>query len=280
MTVDVARRGRRRARPTVDDSNPMLAPATTPSITIGELEQTVFDCPSCSRPLALGARRCPGCRTRLIGGVTLGKASGFAAVGLAVGLLVGAGGGLVFGLTHATASGPGPGSSAAPLGGANGGGKATTRPTSTAAAGASTKPAATGPSDIPPLARSAFSQLAATNGRLSTAATDLRAALAAKRFDASAVAQILRTLSADSIFGQQTAGRLATWSGSTALGTELDTFYTAIHDTAANGLAASVQNPAAYRSAGVAMIRLLDALPALDAAVRATSASAGVVLPE
>ena len=39
------------------------------SIAIGEIDQTIFDCPSCSRPLALGDRRCPGCRTRLLHGV-------------------------------------------------------------------------------------------------------------------------------------------------------------------------------------------------------------------
>ena len=102
MTVDAARRSRRRTPVAGRDSEPYIAPAT--SIAIGEIGQTIFECPSCARPLALGVGRCPGCGTRLVRGVALGKASAFIAIGLAVGLLAGAGAGLAFGLTHAAAA--------------------------------------------------------------------------------------------------------------------------------------------------------------------------------
>jgi hypothetical protein len=117
------------------------------------------------------------------------------------------------------------------------------------------------------------------NDRLATAEAGLRAALAAPTFDSSEVAQILRSVSADSVFRQQIADRIAAWPGSSAVGGQLATFYGSIHDTAVNGLLASVQNRAAYRAAATAMIKLLNGLPAVDAAVRATAESAGVELP-
>jgi hypothetical protein len=86
MTVNVARRSRRRT------SSPRREPSVAPteSLAIGEINQTVFDCPNCSRPLALGARRCPGCGTHLVLGVPLVKASVLGGVGLAIGIAHGA----------------------------------------------------------------------------------------------------------------------------------------------------------------------------------------------
>ncbi len=283
MTVDVVRRARRRAP--ARDAAPEPSIATTASIAIGEINQTVFDCPACARPLALGARRCPGCGTRLVNGVTLGKVSAFVAVGLAVGLLLGAGGGLVVGLNQAGAA-PAAGPSAIPAAGGgngNGGGAVvgSSSPAATAAATAtaSAAPTPTTTSGIPPVARSALVQVAATNGRLAIAAASLTDALAARAFDASAVAQTLRTVSADSVFGEQLADRVGMWSGSATLAGQLASFYGAIHDTAADGLVASVQNTAAYRSAATAMVKLLDGVPAVDAAVAAVAAAGGVDLP-
>ena len=63
-------------------------PMISKSLSIGEIEQTVFSCPSCQRPLAMGARKCPGCKTHLVAGVGLTNASGFVALGLAVGLAI------------------------------------------------------------------------------------------------------------------------------------------------------------------------------------------------
>ncbi len=276
MTVDVVRRSRRRASATIPapEPEPTFIPAAT--IAIGEFDQTVFDCPSCSRPLALGARLCPGCRTRLVNGVALSKASVFIAAGLAIGLLVGGAGGLLLGLTRTSAAtagtgGPGPNATALPGAGATGSSRpGATNPVAT--------PAAT-PNGIPPVTRSALVQVVGTNGRLATVAGDLRAILAANSFDASAVAQVLRSASADSVFGQQLAVRIAEWSESGALAAQLGSFYGAIHDTAVAGLDASVRNTAVYKVAAKDMLSLLDGLTAIDTAVRAAAASAGVELP-
>jgi len=251
------------------------------SLSIGEIDQTVFDCPSCARPLALGTHRCPGCGTHLVRGVTLSKASIFVAAGLAVGLLVGGGAGFVFGAgagaapivaadpSGAPSPGPGGASSAAP------GASATPTATPIVATATPAPPAAA----IPPVTRSALVQVAATNDRLAAAGAELRGVLAARPFDASAVAQVLRSISADSVFGEQLAGRVAAWPASAELGAALGAFYDALHETAASGLVASVQNAAAYRSAATAMLDLLDGMAAIDAALRAVADSAGVGLP-
>ncbi len=276
MTVDAARRTRRRASAKGAAPEPTIAP--TASIAIGEFDQTIFECPSCARPLALGARRCPGCGTRLIAGVTLGKASGFIAAGLAVGLLLGGGGGFLLSARQAAVLPPA--ASAAPVSGSNGTGSGTStpRPTATATPG-STATGSSGSAGIPLGTRTALVQVIGMNDRLATADAGLRAALAAPTFDSSEVAQILRSLSADSVFRQQIADRIAAWPGSSAVGAQLATFYGSIHDIVANGLLASVQNRAAYRAAATALIKLLDGLPAVDTAVRAAADSAGVELP-
>ena len=262
---------------------PTFAPP--PTIAIGEIDQTIFDCPSCSRPLALGAHRCPGCGTRLVSGVPLGKASGFIALGLVIGLVAGGGGGLIFGIANASAFGAGP--AAAPSTAAAPGGSsepaASAGPRSTASAPTSTAaptlPVATEPAGIPSVIRSALVQVIATNDRLAGDAAGLRAALAASTFDASAVAQILRSVSADTIFAEQLAARVEGWSDSSAVGTQLATFYGALHDAASDGLVASVQNKAAYHAAATAMVGLLAGIPAVDAAVRSVATDAGIDLP-
>ena len=279
MTVDAARRTRRRASAKGATPEPTIAP--TAWIAIGEFDQTIFECPSCARPLALGARRCPGCGTRLIAGVTLGKASGFLAAGLAVGLLLGAGGGVLLSARLAAAGAPASAAaSAAPPTGSNGTGSGTfTRGPTATATPSPTTTGSSGSAGIPLATRTALVQVVGMNDRLATADAALRAALAASTFDSSEVAQILRSLSADSVFRQQLADRIAAWPGSSAAGAQLATFYGSIHDTAANGLLASVQNRAAYRTAATAMTKLLDGLPAIETAVRAAAESAGVALP-
>lgn len=275
MTVDAARRTRRRASAKSTAPEPTIAPAA--SMAIGEFEQTIFECPSCARPLALGARRCPGCGIHLIAGVTLSKASGFVAAGLAVGLLLGAGGGFLLSSRQtATATPASAAASAAPLSGSNG--AATPGPTATATPGPTALGSA-GSAAIPLATRSALVQVVGMNDRLATADASLRAALAARTFDSSEVAQILRSMSADAPFRQQLADRIAAWPGSSAVGARLVTFYGSIHDTAENGLLASVQNRAAYRATATAMVKLLDGLPAVDTALRAAAESAGIDLP-
>jgi hypothetical protein len=284
MTVQAVRRPRRREPATSAVQEPVSAPSA--AFAIGEIDQTIFNCPACSRPLALGARRCPGCGTRLVGGVALGKASLFVALGLVVGVLAGSTAGVVFGLSHPVASPLAYAAthpSAAPGTGTNGGGHPSStglNPSASAVAPTATAPAATAPAtSVPPVTASAFGQALATNGRLADTRAALKAALKARSFDPSAVAQVLRSISADSIFGQQVAGHLSAWSGSGAVGARLERFYGAVHDAAAGGLVASVRNQAAYRSAATAMITLLDQLPTINAAVREIAASAGLDLP-
>jgi hypothetical protein len=314
MTVEVARQPRRRATTPKKKTEPDVAatsevepapdatPVATPSfayrapamlqpsasvyraaaplsavsgpMAIGEIEQTLFDCPKCARPLALGARRCPGCGSRLVNGVALGKASMFVAVGLLVGLLTGGGGGLAIGLARAGGAAPaanGPAASGAPSTAPS------TAPTATVAPSASL-PAPTPVSTVPSIARSALGQVAGLSTRFRTARTDLRAALAAPTFDATTVAQILRTISSDTNFGAQVATNASAWTGN-PIGSRLATFYDGIHAVAATGLEASVRNEAAYRSAATAMVRLLDGVDEVDAAVAAAAAAGGFALP-
>ena len=275
MTVNAARRTRRRAVA----PPPAPVPAPVESFTIGEINQTVFDCPKCARPLAMGAKRCPGCGTRLVLGVPLSKASVIASGGLALGLVLGAVGGMVFGMTRLTASAvPGPAAlapSAAPAGGIG-------HPTAAPTVATPPPPSPSAPfvqSDMPSLTRSALAQAMSVDDRLTAGAAALRTALAARPFDASEVAQILRTISADAVYGEQLAARLSSWTGSASVGDDLATAYGSIHDTAAEGLVASVQDERAYRETARAMLTLLARLGAVDAGVRDLAAANGVVLP-
>src|SRR4051812_28297679 len=192
MTVEAVRRPRRRGPAASPAIEPISAPS--PAYAIGEIDQTIFDCPACSRPLALGARRCPGCGTRLVRGVTLGKASLFVGLGLVVGVLAGSAGGLIFGFSHAVAAPSaqaGTPPSAAPVTGTNGGGhpiSSVPDPSATPAAPSATAPSASAPAvSVPPVTASAFGQTLATNGRLADSRAALKAALKAAVFNPSAV---------------------------------------------------------------------------------------------
>jgi hypothetical protein len=271
MTVNAVRRPRRRSGPSAPESFP--APAE--SLAIGEIDQTVFDCPRCTRPLAVGTRRCPGCRTRLLAGVPMTKASGFIAVGLAVGLAVGAAGSVAFGLTHVLSvpvTTPIVVASAAPLPAGPG---ATARPLPSTAPGTGTT--TTG---MPSISSSALVQAASVNDRLHAAETSLRAQLAASHFDATSVAQTLRTSSADTVYGQQLAGKIAAWGGSAAVGNNLGVAYNGIHDTAVEALVQSVTNATAYKQSAGAMLRLLAGLSAVNAEITTIAAANGVTLPD
>jgi hypothetical protein len=316
MTVNAARRTRRRtpaasapeielapALELVPESTPasrrapMPAPAFRPtpasaftprmvpgdSLTIGEINQTVFDCPVCSRPLALGAGRCPGCSTRLVNGVRLSKASAFVAAGLAIGLLAGAGAGFLIGSGQAAAA---PAAGLMPLASPAESGDpivASVAPSPSATAVPATPTPSADPgsgSSITPAARAALIQVIGANDQLTVARSELQSALASRIFDASDVARILRSVSADSVQAEQLAIRVAAWSGSAAVGSQLGAFYGTIHDAAAEALVASVQNSAAYRTAATSMVGLLADIPAIDAAVRSVAAEAGVTVPE
>ena len=157
------------------------------TIAIGASDAQIFDCPACDRPLAVGTSRCPGCRTRLIGGIRATRAAGFVATGLMVGLIVGtAGTAGVFLLTRpvpVAVTEPAP--SAAPLGSAG--------PILTA-------PPIEVPVGIPAAARSALRQSALIDARLIADGDRLRAALTA-RAPTAELARILRTMAANAAVG-------------------------------------------------------------------------------
>lgn len=274
MTVNVARRTRRRSPSAA--TPPMVAPGE--SMTIGEIDQTVFDCPSCTRPLALGSRRCPGCGTRLVAGVALSRVRGFVAAGLVIGLLAGGGTGYLLGVIQAAGS-AGPGGNGAPIvvlpSPAASGVPASATPSAPPAAG----PSAAGGDAITPASRAAMIQAVGANDRLAADRAALLAVLAEPTFDASAAARVFRTISADSVYGQQLASRIVTWAGAGEVGSEMAAFYGRVHDIAGEALVASVRNERAYRVAAAAMTAQLGGLPALEAAVRSAATGAGVVLP-
>ena len=271
MTVNAARRPRRRAA--APPPEPIVVPAE--SIAIGEIDQTVFDCPTCARPLAMGTRRCPGCGTHLIIGVPMSKASVIATGGLVLGLLLGWATGVVFGLVSrpmVVAPAPVVVPSVAPVGG--GGTLATPVPIASA-------PVAPGDwtGGMPAIARSALSQAVTVNDHFAAASASLSAVLAAPSFDPSDVAQILRAISAESVYGEQLAAKVSSWSDSAAVGQRLNGLYGAIHDTAGEGLLASVRNEAAYRQSAKTMITLLAGLRSVDTELRALAEANGVTLP-
>jgi len=270
MTVNAVRRSRRRTPQT--QSEPIVAP--TESISIGEINQTVFDCPTCSRPLALGVRRCPGCGTRLVFGVALRKATLLGSLGLAVGLAAGSAIGFGLGFSRANAAAPVLTAAASPSHGPTASSAPT--PSSTPTTAPTVTPAPADP--MPALTRSSLQQAIGVNDRLRTNAQALRAALSARTFDPSAVAAILRTMSADTVFGQQLVASLADWPSSAAVAEHLDALYGRVHDAATNGLNASVRDAAAYRAAAGAVLKILAGLPAASAEANALATTVGLDL--
>ena len=283
MTVNAARRTRRRAA--APNAEPMIG-APNETLAIGEIEQTVFNCPNCSRPLAMGARRCPGCRTRLLIGVPVSKASVFVIAGLAVGLLFGAPGGMAWGLSRATtpavpvpvavvpSTAPIVRSTAAPGGGTAG----SAAPIPSTAPG--TGGGSTGTSTMPTSIQAAIAQATTMNQGFAVDASALASALASRTFDASGVAQILRSMSADSLYAEQVATRVSGWSDSASIGAELATLYRGIHDIAEETLVASVRNETAYRDAARDMLTLLAGARTLDQQIADLATANGLTLPE
>jgi len=277
MTVNAAPRPRRRS---VKSAPEPVALTPVESYAIGEINQTVFDCPTCSRPLALGTRRCPGCRTRLILGVPMSKASTFATAGLAVGIVLGAAGGLVFAATRIVPAPVGVAApSAAPVAAATVG--TVGLPSAPAAASAPAPSVATGTAGaMPAIARSALVQAISVDEQLRGAADALRTALATSPFDASQVAEILRSISADAVYGADLADRVSAWPDSAGIAGDLSQAYGTIHDAATETLVASVRNTTAYRDGARSMVVLLAGIRAVDARARELAAEQNVVLPE
>jgi hypothetical protein len=280
MTVDVARRRTRRTTKVAPAAAP-ASPLYAESMSIGEIEQTVFSCPKCQRPLAIGVRTCPGCRTRLIAGVQLGKASAFVAVGLVVGIAVSAVAGGVLALGNGISR---EAEIAARVAAALAAAEANPVPAATGAPVASSRPLATtppvgGPTGVPPLARSALAQAATVNAQLAAAVPVLQSALASREFDTYTVFQVLRSVSGNAVSGRQLAAHIGDWSSGAELSGSLAAYYTQIQDTAGEGLDASIRNQPAYKAAAKQMLELLGGLPAIDAQLRTVAADAGVTIP-
>jgi hypothetical protein len=274
MTVNVAR-PRGRARRAAD-------PAGEGPISIGEFEQTIFSCPGCNRPLALGSRRCPGCGTRFLMRVPLRRASPLIGVGLLVGLMVGSGLTAVGLFADRTAHDARVAAAAAAAALAAAGNPAnpvaTARPVVTAAPNGSTGSGSGSAPGIPAITRSALGQAAAVGTSLAGSAAALAGAASAADFDTMAVSDILRSLSADAVVALKLAPHIGAWSGGQEVADQLSAFYTDVQRTAAEGLTASIRNEAAYRLAATNMLDVLADLEALDAQVRAAAARSGVTV--
>jgi hypothetical protein len=242
---------------------------TYSSMPIGEADRNIFSCPVCSRPLATGVRRCPGCRTRLIIGVPMARASVFASVGLVVGLATGG----VLGLTAMagarSAGGPGP---SAPVLGA----VPSDAPSASLPPSPTVRPSAPA---VPGTARSAMGQVGTLAERLADAGEDLRFALDQPVLDGVEVAETLRTMNSTAAFGVDVAHRLGTWPAAQPLAEDLESFYEEIRRTARAGLAASVRNESAYRASATEMLAVLDRLASLLDDARSLARSIDVDLP-
>src|SRR5688572_6199457 len=212
MTVEVAPR---RAR------KPKIALGTE-SLAIGEIDQTVFACPACARPLALGARHCPGCGTRLILGVQAQRASLFVGVGLVAGIVVS---GLIGATVSALDGARRDAEAIAAAGLEASNALPSIQPTTAPSASPSPSIDSGSTSTVPAISRSALGQAAALHERLANSSSSLATALDQETFDTLAVSQMIRATSADAVVGLQLTPHIAAWSGGVALSAELRTFY-------------------------------------------------------
>ena len=261
MTVNTVRRPRRRTG-TVGSAG-VVPPVG--GLAIGEIGQTVFDCPTCGRPLAIGVRRCPGCATRLVLGVPLSKASTFAAAGLTIGVVAGSLAGFVFATSRSSAGATPPPAGVTPAAVSS---AETTAPSVSPFATASPVASSAPPSAMSPLVRSALSQAISLDARLAASEVALRKALGASAFSASDAAEILRSISADVVYGEQLADRVSRSPEGASVGADLATIYGSIHDAAAEGLVASVRDAASYRATTKSMIVLLGRVADPDGRAR------------
>ncbi|MGZ9161072.1 MAG: hypothetical protein ACXW4T_07885 [Candidatus Limnocylindrales bacterium] len=236
---------------------------------IGEADANIFNCPRCARPLGAGTSRCPGCGSRLVAGVRLGRAIGFVAIGFLVGSALG--GGTVAAVTVLTRPAAGADVQVPPVVSPSAAPIATAQPAPT------TRPAPVDPT-IPSAALSALRQSAVVNQRLLTDTERLTAVLKAKWPTGKDIAPILRSLAATAGFGDQAAPDIAAWADGAAVSQDYVTFYAAIGGAADDGLAASLSNNRAYVDAARRMMKIIGGITDLDAAARALAATANLEL--
>ena len=206
----------------------------------------------------------------LVLGVQLTRAGFFVASGMAAGVLVAAVAAVSLNLTM-------PGDRAvAP---------ATSLPVASSGAGtgpeASAAAAPTAPPEpaIPATARSALAVTAEMNARLAANAPTLRASLAEPGLDTFAVAQVLRSMTADAAFAAGAADRLAGWADAADVSAGLAVLYADVRATAREGLARTLASETAYRTPATRMLVVVAGLVPLDAASRELAAGAGIDLP-
>ena len=244
---------------------PDVQPAEAQAFAIGEIDTHVFTCPSCARPLAGGANKCPGCGVYLILGVRLKRAGAILALGVALGVLIGG----VGTAAAITLSSPAAQAAVTP--------SATTRP--------SAPPASALPSFVyvdpgaPQAAISALSGTAVVNGRIAVDAQTLASTLARSNATTSEIARALRSLSADATLGIDLVGRLAPWPEAADTQTGLDGFYRSMAEAAKAGLRASLADARAYRRAGNDMLEVLAQLGPIDAQSRTLAETIALELP-
>lgn len=264
MTIDAAsgRTGTRKTPARRAKPRPAVLPE---QLVIGETDRNIFNCPVCSRPLAVGATRCPGCRTRLILSTPARRVAIFTLAGVLLGLVLSWSVAAGLDATQALLQAAGPGAS----------------PIVQASSGILPSAVPTGPlvPAIPPIARSALGQTAVLNNRLDEGAVALRAALKDRDLDSAAVADTLRSLAADASFGEGLAPRLGTWDQATDVAVELGSLYSTVRGTAVDGLNASLSNDPAYRTAAQRMLVVLSGVEPLDLRVRTLAAIVGVTMP-
>jgi hypothetical protein len=257
MTVEVARGRARRGKN-----------APVEQAAIGETDANIFNCPRCSRPLAVGNWRCAGCGLRMVAGVPLGRVLGFVAAGLVLGLVVG--GGLVFAVTTLTRP------TSQPIAQS----PTTVLPSAAAAVPSAAVPVAVPANPtIPAAAASALRQSTTLNQRLLADADRLATALAFDRPSGAEIAPLLRALASTASFGDRLAPNVAQWPDGATVSESLAAFYAAVGRVAHEGLTASVQNDRAYVDAGKKMLVVLGQLTKLDAASRTLAASGQLELP-
>jgi hypothetical protein len=234
---------------------------------IGAEGARTTSCPTCARPLALDAPRCPGCGTYLLLGVPAKRAGIFLVSGAVIGLVVG---GSLIGSVVAARLAVVDGAAAQATPAVVTGG---TTPVASVAPGG-------GPaSAIPATAQAALRQAIAMNGRLAATTVSLAAALEADQLDTHAIATLLRSVTADAAVGATASTRLESWDGAATLGPALADAYGRIRAVARDGLAARLSNEPAYRAAADAMLEELAALAGLDASARALAADADIEVP-
>ena len=249
------------------------APAVSEPLPIGQEDHQIFNCPVCARPLTRGSRRCPGCQTRLVGGVPASKASLFVVTGLVAGLLVG-GAGTAGILAASSVLAPStPAGQAAPSGAP---GTAANSPTPSSPS-ASASPS--GSVYLSGIVSSSLKQAAEVNVSLAESSIALHAQLDSSTFDTQETAVILRSIASSAQFGSEVAPRIGTWEAASDLSLELVAFYDSVRGTARDGLGISLTSTNGYRQAAKDMIGTLRQLRSLQATATKLGTTANLELP-